>query len=146
MSPALNRIGYYHLSVSELKSLGTGQPWDRIGYYGNRLPDFIAWTKSDEANAPIYEQIVAAMRELLPELDSIIVTQIQTQQQGIAMSFHGQRGYIAAPDLRGYPERGASMAVSPLKRIACGPSAAIRRKPLSPKGFGPSSRGFPDSL
>jgi len=39
---ALNRIGYYHLSVSELKSLGTGQPWDRIGYYGNRLPDFIA--------------------------------------------------------------------------------------------------------
>lgn len=96
---ALNRIGYYHLSVSELKSLGTGQPWDRIGYYGNRLPDFIAWTKSDEANAPVYEQIVAAMRELLPELDSIIVTQVQTQQQGIAMSFHGQRGYIAAPDL-----------------------------------------------
>ena len=92
----LNRFGYYHLSVSELKSLGTGQPLDRIGYYGNRLPDFIAWTKFEEANVPIYEQILAAMRELLPGLESIIVTQVQTQQQGIAMSFHGQRGYIAA--------------------------------------------------
>jgi len=96
---ALNSFGYYHLSVSELKSLGTGQPWDRIGYYGNRLPDFIAWTKFEEANLPIYEQIRDAMKEILPELDSIIVTQVQTQQQGIAMSFHGQRGYIAAPDL-----------------------------------------------
>jgi predicted ATPase len=71
---ALNRFGYYHLSVSELESLGTGQPWDRIGYYGNCLPDFITWTKSDEADVSIYEQILAAMRELLPELDSIIVT------------------------------------------------------------------------
>ena len=96
---ALNRFGYYHLSVSELKSLGTGQPWDRIGYYGNRLPDFIAWTKFEEANVPIYEQILEAMKELLPEFDSIIVTQVQTQQQGLAMSFRGQRGYIAAPDL-----------------------------------------------
>lgn len=96
---ALNRFGYYHLSVSELKSLGTGQSWERIGYYGNRLPDFIAWTKFEEANLPIYEQILTAMRELLPELDSIIVTQVQTQQQGLAMSFRGQRGYTAAPDL-----------------------------------------------
>lgn len=96
---ALNRFGYYHLSVSELKSLGTGQTCDRIGYYGNRLPDFMAWTKFDEANLAIYEEILAAMRELLPELESIIVTQVQTQQQGLAMSFHGQRGYIAAPDL-----------------------------------------------
>jgi len=96
---SLNRFGYYHLSVSDLKSLGTGQPLERIGYYGNRLPDFIAWTKFEEANLPIYEQILAAMKELLPELESIIVTQVQTQQQGIAMSFRGQRGYIAAPDL-----------------------------------------------
>jgi hypothetical protein len=95
----LNRFGYYHLSVSELKSLGTGQSWDRIGYYGNRLPDFIAWAKSDEKTAPIYEQILTAMKELLPELESIIVTQVQSQAQGLAMSFKDQKGYIAAPEL-----------------------------------------------
>jgi len=96
---ALNSFGYYHLSLSELKSLGSGQGWDRIGYYGNRLPDFLAWAKSGEANASCYENIRDEMRQLLPELDSIIVTQSSTQQQGFAMSFYGQRGYIAAPDL-----------------------------------------------
>jgi predicted ATPase len=96
---SLNRFGYYHLTVSELKSLGTGQSWDRIGYYGNRLPDFIACTKFDEKNASYYQTILESMRELLPELEEIIVTQVQTQQQGLAMSFRGQRGYIAAPDL-----------------------------------------------
>ena len=96
---SLNRFGYYHLTVSELKSLGTGQNWDRIGYYGNRLPDFIAWTKFNEENASYYQIILNSMRELLPELEEIIVTQVQTQQQGLAMHFRGQRGYIAAPDL-----------------------------------------------
>ena len=96
---SLNRFGYYHLAVSELKSLGTGQGWDRIGYYGDRLPDFIAWTKSDETDDSCYRAILKSMRELLPELEQIIVTQVQTQQQGLAMSFRGQRGYIAAPDL-----------------------------------------------
>lgn len=95
----LNRFGYYHLSPSELKSLGTGQAWDRIGYYGNRLPDFIAWTKLDEDNQSIYDQICASMQELHPGLESIIVTQVHAQQQGLALSFHEQRGYIAAPDL-----------------------------------------------
>jgi predicted ATPase len=96
---SLNRFGYYHLTVSELKSLGTGQSWDRIGYYGNRLPDFVAWTKFNEENASYYQTILDSMRELLPELEEIVVTQVQTQQQGLAMRFHGQRGYIAAPDL-----------------------------------------------
>ncbi len=96
---SLNRFGYYHLTVSGLKSLGSGQSCDRIGYYGNRLPDFIACTKFDEQNASNYQTILESMRELLPELEEIIVTQVQTQQQGLAMSFRGQRGYIAAPDL-----------------------------------------------
>ncbi|WP_165232856.1 AAA family ATPase [Aquisphaera insulae] len=96
---ALNNFGYYHLVVSALKSNGTGQPWNRIGYYGDRLPDFLAWAKSSEENVPYYERIREDMKELLPELESIIVTQVQTQQQGLAMAFRGQRGYIAAPDL-----------------------------------------------
>lgn len=93
----LSRFGYYHLTVSELKALGAGQGWNRIGYYGDRLPDFIAWTKANEPS--IYEKILASMRELLPELESIIVTQVNAQQQGLAMSFRGHKGYIAAPDL-----------------------------------------------
>lgn len=96
---SLNRFGYYHLAVSELKALGTGQAWERIGYYGNRLPDFIAWTKFNEENAQYYDAILGSMKEMLPELEEILVTQVSTQQQGIAMAFRGQRGYIAAPEL-----------------------------------------------
>lgn len=96
---SLNRFGYYHLSAPELKSLGTSQSWDRIGYYGDRLPDFIAWAKSSEGVSPIYEQIHNSMMELLPEIESIVVTNVQSHQHGIAIAFRGQRGYIAAPDL-----------------------------------------------
>ena len=96
---SLSRFGYYHLSVAELKALGTGQPSDRIRYYGFGLPDFLAWTKFDEQNAQVYKKIYEAMQGLLPNLDSIIVTQARSDQQGLAMSFKGQRGYIAAPDL-----------------------------------------------
>lgn len=70
----LNQFGYYHLDISELKSIGTDQVSGRIGYYGNRLPDFIGWTKSSEERVHIYEAILADMRELLPELEGIIVT------------------------------------------------------------------------
>ena len=96
---SLSRFGYYHLSVAELKSLGTGQPSERISYYGSGLPDFLAWIKFSEQNSPVYQKILGAMRQLLPELDAIIVTQAGLDQQGLAMSFQGQRGYIAAPDL-----------------------------------------------
>lgn len=99
MARVLSRTGYYHLSVDRLKSLGSGQPRDRIFYLGDGLPDFIAWTKFDENNRSIYETILQAMRELLPDLDSIIVTQTGVDQQGIAMSFRGHRGFIAGPDL-----------------------------------------------
>jgi hypothetical protein len=96
---ALSRFAYYHLETSELKSLGDGQAWDRIEYYGGRLPDFIAWTKSDPDGMPIYDKILAEMRELLPGLQAILVTQTDRGQQGIALSFEGHRGYIAAPEL-----------------------------------------------
>ena len=96
---SLSQFGYYHLSVAELKSLGTGQRSERISYYGAGLPDFLAWTKSDDQNTTVYENILRAMRELLPELDAIIVTQASSDQQGLAMSFRGQRGYTAASDL-----------------------------------------------
>jgi hypothetical protein len=96
---ALSNFGYFHLEASALKSLGDGQPWDRIGYNGSRLPDFIAWGKSSAENVPLYEKIREEMRDILPELENIIVTQVQTERQGIALSFAGHRGYIAAPDL-----------------------------------------------
>ncbi len=95
----LSRIGYFHLEVSELKAKGTGQAWNRIEYYGGRLPDFIGWAKSSPDGEPVYQTILAEMREILPELDSIIVTRDSTDRQGLAMSFRNQRGYIAAPDL-----------------------------------------------
>jgi len=94
----LSRFGYYHLEAADLKALGTGQPWERIGYNGQRVPDFIAWAKS-EANSGVYRSILSHMRELLPELEDILVTQVQADRQGIAMVFRGHRGYIAAPDL-----------------------------------------------
>lgn len=96
---ALSSFGYFHLEVSALKALGAGQPADRILYRGHRLPDFIASLKFDESQADIYERIRAEMREVLPDLDAIIVTQASSDRQGIAMSFRAQRGYIAAPDL-----------------------------------------------
>jgi hypothetical protein len=99
VAKALSSFGYYHLEVGELKELGTGQDVDRIRYRGEGLPDFIAWTKSDSTGAPIYETILAEMRQLLPSLESIIVTQARSDRQGLAFTFKEQRGYIAAPDM-----------------------------------------------
>lgn len=95
---SLSSFGYFHLEASALKSLGTGQARDRIGYNGEWLPDFIAWTKSYSENVGVYESLLMQMREILPELDAIIVTQVKTEEQGIAMSFRGHRGYISALD------------------------------------------------
>jgi predicted ATPase len=97
VAQSMSRFGYYHLEAADLKALGTGQPWDRIGYNGERLPDFIAWAKSEARE--VYDTILKQMRELLPGLEDILVTQTQVDRQGIAMAFQGYRGYIAAPDL-----------------------------------------------
>ena len=94
---SISRFGYYHLEAAELKSLGTGESSSRIGYNGERLPDFIAWAKS-EANGA-YPAILKQMQEILPGLEDILVTRTQLDRQGIAMAFQGYRGYIAAPDL-----------------------------------------------
>lgn len=99
VATALSRFGYYHLEAGELKSLGTGQVANRIGYYGEGIPDFIAWTKSDPKQAPIYASILTEMREICPALESIIVTQARSDRQGIAFAFREHRGFIAAPDL-----------------------------------------------
>jgi len=99
VAQALSRFGYYHLEVSELKSLGTGQPVNRIGYYGENLADFIAWAKSDPERSPLYEAILTEMRRLLPSLESIIVTQARADRQGLAFTFKEHRGYITAPDM-----------------------------------------------
>lgn len=96
---AMSRFGYYHLEASQLKSLGTGQSWDRIDYNGKRLPDFIAWAKFHAANERVQEDLQAELAQVLPELDDIIVTQASADQQGLAISFKGHNGYIAAPDL-----------------------------------------------
>jgi len=93
----VSRFGYYHLEAGDLKGLGTGQTSDRIGYNGGRLPDFIAWAKSEAQD--VYASIFDQMKELLPELEDILVTQVSADRQGLAMSFRGHRGYIAAPDL-----------------------------------------------
>lgn len=96
---SLSSFGYYHLEASALKSVGDGDPSDRIKYNGTRLPDFLAWLKFSDERVGIYEAILREMREILPRLESIIVTQVGTDAQGIGMAFADQRGYIAAPDL-----------------------------------------------
>lgn len=97
VAQSVSRFGYYHLEAADLKALGTGQTSDRIGYNGERLPDFIAWAKSEAAD--VYHTILKQMQELLPSLEDILVTPTQLDRQGIAMAFQGHRGYIAAPDL-----------------------------------------------
>lgn len=76
---------------------------ERIEYYGGRLPDFIAWTKSSPDSSPdanaVYKAIQAKLKELLPALDDIHVTQVAPDRQGLALSFKGHSGYIAAPEL-----------------------------------------------
>lgn len=96
---SLSSVGYYHLEVSELKALGSGQDTDRIDYYGGRLPDFMAWLKSAPEHAAAYQAIHAGLAELLPDLDAILVTQIGPGRQGLALSFKGHKGYITARDL-----------------------------------------------
>lgn len=96
---ALSRFDHYRLEASQLKSLGVGQPWDRVQFDGGRLPDFIAWSKFSNSNVRVYESIREELRQLIPELDAIIVTQAGTDRQGLAMSFQGWPGFIAAADL-----------------------------------------------
>lgn len=99
VAKALSSFGYYHLEVGELKELGTGQTSDRIRYRGEGLPDFMAWTRSETAGAPVYEQILSEMRQLLPSLEDIVITQAGADRQGLAFKFRDHRGYIAAPDV-----------------------------------------------
>jgi predicted ATPase len=97
----LSSFGYYHLETSTLKGLGNGQARDRLGYTGTGLPDFLAGLKFSKQNDDIqaFESILNQMREVLPDLDEIIVTQVGSDEQGLAISFTGHRGYITAPDL-----------------------------------------------
>lgn len=96
----LSWLGYYHLEVSELKSLGQGRAVSRIGYYGSGLPDFIAWAKSKPDHAPdLFENLLAKMKEILPELKDLIVTQLGSEQQGLAIRCEDYKGYIQASEL-----------------------------------------------
>lgn len=99
IAKALSRFGYYHLEVSRLKSLGAGEPINRIGYNGENLADFLAWAKAADTEPRIYLGILAEMRKLLPSLESIIVTQTGADKQGLAFNFTDHHGYIAAPDM-----------------------------------------------
>jgi predicted ATPase len=99
VAKALSSCGYYHLELTRLRSLGSGQSTERIRYDGGDLPDFIAGAKSDPEHTPIYEAILAEMRQLLPSLESIILTQTRLDRQGLAFTFRDQMGYIAAPDM-----------------------------------------------
>ncbi len=94
---SLSNVGYFHLEASALKAPGTGDPRNRIGYNGWWLPDYIAKIKSSPSG--MYQSLLAQMREILPDLDEIIVTRVTTGEQGLGMSFRGQRGYISARDL-----------------------------------------------
>jgi predicted ATPase len=95
----ISRVGYYHLEANELKSLGAGMLSDRIRYHGEGLPDFIAWAKSTSEGVPVYDALLEEMKELLPHLDTIIVTQAKAGEQGIAFRFRSHRGFINASEL-----------------------------------------------
>lgn len=97
VAKALWKTGYYHLEVSRLKQLGDDRDTDRIGYNGQDLPGFLAGVQ--HRDPPSFERILTAMRELLPSLDRIVITRPGPDQQGLAMTFHEQQGYINAPDL-----------------------------------------------
>jgi predicted ATPase len=94
---ALWKFGYFHLEVSWLKEPSDGRETKRIGYSGQGLPSFLATLMRDDQ--PRFDAIVAAMRELLPTLDSIIVNRAGMDREGLAMLFRGFRGYVNAPDL-----------------------------------------------
>ncbi len=96
----LSQFGYFHLEVPELKRLGDGGSAMRIGFYGSRLPDFIAWARSKPKEAPqLFESLLAKMKELLPELKDLIVTRQDAGQQGLAIRCEGYKGYIYASEL-----------------------------------------------
>lgn len=113
---SLSSIGYYHLEVSELKKLGTGQQTDHLGYYGAGLPDFFAWLKATPEQAGALKAIQEGLLELLPDVESILVTQVGQDQKGLALSFKGHRGHITARDL----SDGTVLTLG-LLAILCGP-------------------------
>lgn len=94
---ALGKTGYYHLETSWLKQLSDDRDSDRIGYSGQDLPGFLACLQREDPER--HERVVAAMRELLPGLERIMVTRVGPDRQGLAMTFRGQLGHTNAPDL-----------------------------------------------
>lgn len=96
---ALSSVGYFHLEVSELKGLGNGQHAEHIDYYGGRLPDFLAFLEGTPEHSASYRAIFDGLKELLPDLRAIHLTQVGPDRQGLALSFEGHNGHITALDL-----------------------------------------------
>jgi len=61
-------IELWILSFGSVRSEGVGNRAnrERIGYYGEWLPDFIAWIKSEAENAGVYASLLTEMRDILP--------------------------------------------------------------------------------
>lgn len=95
----LLKIGYYHLEVSRLKSPGTGQPVDRITYRGEHLPDFLARLRDEPDQRPRFAQILSKMKQLLPDLQDILVTRVRPDEQRLQFYFPGARGYLSADEM-----------------------------------------------
>lgn len=97
VAEALRKTGYYHLEVSSLQQPSDDRDWDRIGYRGHDLPGFLACLQRED---PLrHERILTAMRELLPNLDRIVVIRQGPGRQDLGMTFRGQQGITNTPDL-----------------------------------------------
>jgi hypothetical protein len=92
---------HYHLQAMRLKTMGIGQAATRLDYLGGRLPDFLGWLKStpEHAAAAAYQTIREGLLELLPDVQSMLITQVGPDRQGLSLSFKGHKDAIAAPDL-----------------------------------------------
>lgn len=94
----LSLYGYYHLEVSQLRRTSEQEQSSRLGYQGESLPAFLSTLRNTPEYAVHFERILEEMRQLLPDLEDILITLTRNDQLGVSFQFSGQNGFIAAPD------------------------------------------------
>jgi hypothetical protein len=95
----LINIGYYNLESFALKMPTNGQSRDRIGYNGYGIADYLSWLKSPDQKVA-YQKIEDQMRQILPSLQSIMVSQVAQDQQGLVFAFQEKDNKYQQYDLR----------------------------------------------
>ena len=94
MADQLSLIGYFHLEIGSLTRPSTNPQASRIGYRGEDLPAALALLRDNPDTSVMYERIVKQMRDLLPDLDAILLVPVEPERLGLGFQHRDFRGHL----------------------------------------------------